>query len=168
MKLPEIIAIAALGKDTRFICADDQLLWHNPEDLSRVKNITLGYPLIMGRKTHDSIGKPLPKRTNIVLTRDKNYTANGCKIAHSVEEALEIAMASEGGTEKIFIFGGSEIYELFLDKTDKLMLTLMHSDKEGDKRFPVYINNFIESKKYGEGIFDGAKYEWVDYERKRS
>jgi dihydrofolate reductase len=168
MKKPEIIAIAALGKDTKYICAEGQLLWHNPEDLKRVKELTLGYPLIMGRKTHDSIGRPLPRRTNIILTRDTNYTADGCAIAHTIEEAIEIAEKSEGGSERIFIFGGSEIYDLFLDRTDKLFLTLVDSHKKGDKQFPEFESQFIKFTSHGGDIFEEEAYEWVDYVRKSS
>ena len=168
MKMPEIIAIAALGKDTRNICADDQLLWHNPEDLKRVKGLTLGYPLIMGRKTHDSIGRPLPNRTNIILTKNLNYQAAGCEIAHTAEEALEIAKKSQGGAEKIFIFGGAEIYNLFLSQTDRLMLTIVDSDKNGDRQFPEFQELFEKEISHGGGEFEGAKYEWVDYVKKES
>jgi dihydrofolate reductase len=168
MNKPQIIAIAALGKDTRYICVDDLLLWHNPEDLKKVKSATLGFPLIMGRKTYESIGRPLPKRTNIILTRDKNYVAEGCKVVHDAEEALEIARKSEGGSEKIFIFGGSEIYNLYLDRTDLLMLTLYDSKKEGTGKFPVFEDKFIKLASYGGGVFEGDPYEWVDYVKKSS
>ena len=167
MKRPEIIAIAALGKETLYICDQDRLIWHNPEDLKRVKERTNGYPLIMGRKTHDSIGRPLPNRENIILTKDKNYTATGCRITHEADEALEIAQTAPGGDEKIFIFGGSEIYDLFLDKTDKLFLTLYHSDKPGDKKFPEFEEKFEIETHHGESEFDGEKLEWVDYQRKK-
>lgn len=167
MNEPEIIAIAALGKKTRNICVDDQLLWENPADLKRVKELTLHHPLIMGRKTHESIGRPLPERTNIVLTRNPNYTAEGCVVVTTVEEALEIAKKSPGG-EQIFIFGGAEIYELFLDKTNKLLLTLVDSDKPGDRQFPEFSDTFEISENHGGGVFEDESYEWVDYVRKSS
>ncbi len=164
--MPEIIAIAALGKDTKFICADDKLLWNNPEDLKRVKEITMGHPLIMGRKTHDSINRPLPGRENIILTTNPDYKAEGCKVVHSVEEALEIAKKAPGGDSKIFIFGGSEIYKLFLDQTNKLMLTLVDDDKVGTHVFPDYEDDFEESEHHGSFEFDGHPYELIDFKRK--
>lgn len=167
MKRPEIIVIAALGKDTHFICADDKLLWTNPTDLKRVKEQTTGFPIIMGRKTHESIGKPLPNRTNIIMTTNKDFVAEGCKVTHSVEEALKIAQESEGGKEKIFIFGGSEIYNLFLDKTDKLMLTLVNSAAIGTHKFPEFENEFTEMSHQGSHEFEDEIYEWVDYQRKK-
>jgi dihydrofolate reductase len=168
MKEPEIIAIAALGRKTKYICAEGKLLWHNPADLQRVKKLTLGHPLIMGRKTYESIGRPLPKRKNIILTRDKNYTAEGCIVVHDIKEALDVAKKSEGGSEKIFIFGGSEIYELFLDITDRLTLTLVDSDRVGDKKFPDFEDKFIVAEKFGGDIFENETFEWVDYVRKSS
>ncbi|MFN3188165.1 MAG: dihydrofolate reductase [Candidatus Paceibacteria bacterium] len=166
MKRPEIIAIAALGKNTHFICADDKLLWTNPTDLKRVKEQTTGFPIIMGRKTHESIGKPLPNRTNIVMTTNKDYVSKDCTVVHSVEEALQIAQESDGGNEKIFIFGGSEIYNLFLNKTDKLMLTLVNSEKEGTHKFPEFENEFKQIAHHGSHEFENEVYEWVDYQRK--
>lgn len=166
MKKPEIIAIAALGKITRYICADDKLLWTNPTDLKRVKEETLGYPIIMGRKTHESIGRPLPGRTNIVMTTNHNYQVDGCKIAHSVDEALQIAQKSEGGDKKIFIFGGAEIYNLFLDKTDTLLLTLVDSKKPGTHKFPEYEKEFALTHIHGSHVYENETFEWIDYKRK--
>jgi dihydrofolate reductase len=167
MKEPVIIAIAALGKETHYICVNDKLLWENPEDLKRVKKITLNHPLIMGRKTHESIGRPLPNRTNIILTRNQDYVADGCEVATTVDQALDIAKKSPGG-DQIFIFGGAEIYELFLDKTDKLILTLVDSIKEGDREFPEFSDKFEMVEHHGGGVFDGEKYEWIDYVKKYS
>jgi len=162
---PEIIAIAALGKDTKAICRDQELLWRIPEDLKRVKNITLGHPLIMGRKTYDSIGMPLPNRTNIVISRNEEYSAPGCKVVHSLEEAFEVAHQSDGA-DQIFIFGGGEIYKLALPKTTKLILTLVDSQKDGDAHFPNYEDEFKKTHSDGGGIHEGEKYEWVTFERK--
>ena len=167
MSNPEIIAVAALGRKTRFICAEDKLIWNNPTDLKRVKNLTVGFPLIMGRKTHESIGKALPGRTNIVMTTNKGYSAEGCKIAHSREEALEIAKNSPGGDKQIIIFGGSEIYKEFLDITDKLVLTLVDSDSEGTHQFPPYEDRFEFLESHGSHEFNGDTFEWVDYTRKK-
>ena len=173
MGKPEIIAIAALGKRTRNICREEKLLWHISEDLKRVKEITLGFPIIMGRKTYQSIGKPLPGRTNIILTRDRSFAADDCKVANSLDDALEIAQASDGGDKQIFTSGGAEIYSLALQKTDKLLLTLVDSDKEGTAQFPEYKDDFVETIKHGGGTYfdpetdENAPYEWVDFERKK-
>ena len=167
---PKIVAIAALGRNTRFICEGDDLLWHISDDLKRVKSLTIKHPIIMGRKTFESIGKPLPDRTNIVLTRNKSYTHEGVKVAYSPEEALKIAEGSEGGEEKIVIFGGADIYELFLPKTDILNLTLVDSEKEGTRQFPSFEKDFEKSEEHGGGIYNDngteVTYQWVDFERK--
>ncbi len=172
MNDPQIIAIAALGKNTRNICHDDELLWRIPEDLKRVKEHTFGYPLIMGRKTFESIGKPLPGRTNIVLTRDLAYkTQDGVKIVHSVEDAMKVAKDSPGGQDRFFIFGGAEIYTLFLPHTNKLMLTLVDDDKPGTAQFPPYEKDFkIIQREDGGNYFDketnkSSIFEWVNLER---
>lgn len=164
MNQPQVIAIASLGKETRFIAQGDELIWHNPADLKRVKELTMGHPLIMGRKTYESIGRPLPGRTNIILTRNVDYTAAGCLVVTSPEEALQVAKQSEG-SEKIFIFGGAEIYSLFLPQTDTLMLTVVESTKEGTARFPEFSEDFEESTRHGGGMFEGEPYEWIDYKR---
>ena len=165
MNRPEIIAIASLGKETRFIAKGDELIWRIGEDLKRVKEITMGHPLIMGRKTYESIGRPLPGRTNIILTRNTDFTAEGCEVVHTVAEALTAAEGAEGG-DRIFIFGGAEIYQLFLDKTDTLMLTVVDSAQEGTARFPEYETNFEKVATHGGGEFEGKPFEWVDYKRK--
>lgn len=134
----EIIAIAALGKDTRAIGKNNNLLWNIPGDLPRFKAITTGHPVIMGFATFESMGKRLlPNRTNIILTYDSSIHISGAYIVHSKEEALEIAKKSEG-SEEIFIIGGGQIYTLFLPETDTLDLTLVHDTQDGDVFFPDY------------------------------
>ena len=160
----EIIAIAALGKKTRAICRDQELLWKIPKDLQRVKDMTMGHPLIMGRKTFASIGKPLPGRTNIIITHNRDFSADGCKITHSLDQALDVARVSSG-SEKIYIFGGGEIYRLALPQTTKLELTLVDSDKDGDAHFPEYENEFRTVTTEEGGEHEGEKYTWVTLER---
>ena len=165
-KNPEIIAIAALGERTRNICQGDQLLWTIPDDLKRVKSLTLNHPIIMGRKTYESIGRPLPGRTNIIITRNKDYQADEqCVVVNDLDAAFEAARKVEGG-EQIFIFGGAEIYTLALDKTDRLMLTLVDSDKPGSAKFPEYEDKFVVEKRYEPGGYNDLSYQWVDYVRK--
>ncbi len=167
MQKPEIIAIAALGKRTRNICHDDELLWRIPEDLKHVKETTLGYPLIMGRKTYESIKRPLPNRTNIIITRNLNYPSSSDYIVvNSLEDALKAAEQAPGGKEKIFIFGGAEIYELAMPITEKLILTLVDSDKLGNRQFPEYESEFVVKNVTGGGIFEGDSYEWIELVRK--
>ena len=112
------------------------LLWHIPGDMRRFKELTTGHVVIMGRKTYETIGKPLPNRTNIILTRDKNYGAPGCLVVPSLEEALEKAKEIEN--DEIFIMGGGEIYRQAIGKAHKLYLTLVHKNFDGDVFFPDY------------------------------
>lgn len=112
----------------------NQIPWYLPADLIYFKKTTIHHHVIMGRKTFESIGKPLPKRTNIVLTRDPYFAASGCVVAHSVEEALELARRND--ETEAFIIGGSEIYNLSLPYLDKLYLTEVLAEFEGDKFFP--------------------------------
>ncbi len=123
----------------------------------------MGHPIIMGRKTHESIGKPLPGRTNIVITRDKNYRSEGCVIVNSLEEALEKAREVE--KEEIFIFGGAQIYKQALSLADRLYLTLIDDEKPGDAYFPAYEHVFTKKLAEESGEYNGLKYKWVDLER---
>lgn len=135
--------IAAMGKN-RAIGKNNRLLWHIPEDLKRFKRLTQGHPVIMGRKTFESIlaslGKPLPGRTNIVVTHNAAWNYPGVISAPSIEEAL--ARATELNSGEIFIIGGAQIYEQALPFADKLYLTLIDDEKDGDSFFPPYENNF--------------------------
>lgn len=108
--------------------------WHLPSDLKRFRKITLGHSVIMGRKTYESIGKPLKGRKNIVLSRDRNLHIEGCYIAHDFEEALEIA-----GEGEVFIIGGESLYEHFSPIADKLYVTVIHGMIEGDTSFPAHL-----------------------------
>lgn len=131
---PDIILIAAMAKN-RVIGKDSAIPWHISADLKRFKALTMGHPLIMGRKTHLSIAKPLPGRKNIVLTRDSGFQAAGCIVAHSPDEALKAVPAGE---TEVFIMGGEEIYKLFLTLADRMELTEVHAKPEGDAFFPQF------------------------------
>ncbi len=126
-----IIIMAAIARNNA-LGKDNQLIWHLPADLKRFKRVTSGHHVIMGRKTYESLGKPLPNRTNIVISRNKNFKAVGCKIAHSYETALELAATDQTP----FILGGAEIYKQAIKTADKLDLTLIHHDFEADAFFP--------------------------------
>ena len=116
----------ALGKD-------NQLIWYLPGDLKRFKRMTLNHAVIMGRKTFESLGKPLPNRINIIITRDKNYKAEGCVIVNSLKEALKAAKEED---ENPFILGGAEIYKQAMPFADKLDLTFVHHKFDADVFFP--------------------------------
>ena len=119
-----------MGKN-RAIGLAGRLPWHLPADLKRFRAITLGAPIIMGRRTHESIGRPLPGRKNIVLTHAPDYRAEGCTVVHSVEEALR-----EAAGEEAMVIGGASVYRDFLPRADRIHLTLIHGDFPADTFFP--------------------------------
>jgi len=125
--------VAAMGKN-RVIGKDNSLPWSLPADMKHFKDLTIGKPLIMGRKTFESIGKPLPKRVNIIITRDQDYKAEGCIVVNSIDAAL---LAAEGN-EEVMIIGGAQIYKEFLPKANKIYLTIIETEFEGDAYFPEY------------------------------
>lgn len=128
-----ISLIAAL--DENGVIGDGgQIPWRLPADLRYFKRVTMGKPLIMGRKTHESIGRPLPGRKNIVLTRNRDYEAPGCTVVHSMEEAL----AAAGDAKEVMVAGGGEVYGQFLPRADRLYLTFVGAAVEGDTRFPPF------------------------------
>lgn len=130
-----ISAIAAMSKN-RVIGKDNQIPWHLPADLKFFQRTTLGHHVIMGRKNYNSIGKPLDRRTNIVLTRNPFFISSGCIVVHTLEEAL--AIAHTGNEEEAFIIGGGEIYTLALDYLDRIYLTTIDLVTEGDAFFPEF------------------------------
>ena len=127
-----VTIVVAMGLDNE-IGAGNQLLWHLPKDLKHFKEMTTDHPIIMGRKTYESIGKPLPNRTNIVVSRKKDWFEEGILIVGSVKEALKFAKKIE---ENIFIIGGGEIYEQTLELTDRLEVTVVKTNKTADTYFP--------------------------------
>lgn len=135
-KKPIVSAIAAISENDRGIGKNNDLLWKIPADLKRFKEITFGHPIIMGRKNFESIGRALPGRMNIIVTRDTEYRRDNCVIAHSIKDA--IARAKMLDQEEVFIIGGGEIYTQALPATDRLYLTLIHADKDADVFFPDY------------------------------
>lgn len=136
MKLSMIVAVAQNG----VIGRDNALPWHLPNDLKYFKKTTMGKPVIMGRKTYESIGRPLPGRTNIVITRQSDYQPEGVKVVGSVAEARSLAesVCLIDGQDEAMIIGGAEIYSLALEDADRLYLTEVHADVEGDAYFPEY------------------------------
>lgn len=133
----KVIAIAAMDKNG-VIGANNDLPWRLPDDLKAFKRMTVHRPIIMGRKTYESIGRPLPKRTNIILTRDAGYTADGCLTALTIEQALEQAKNSFVEEKEIIIGGGGVIYSLFLPLLTHMILTRVDAEIEGDTWFPKF------------------------------
>lgn len=135
-----ISIIAAIGKN-RELGKNNKLLWHIPEDMKRFKQLTTGHPVIMGRKTFESIGRPLPNRTNIVVTRDKKLTIKECIVVTSLEDA--ILEAKKFNTNEVFIIGGAQIYIQALPLASKLHLTLVDKEQpDADTFFPEFRNLF--------------------------
>jgi len=129
-----ISIIVAMGKN-RVIGNKGKLPWHMPADMKYYRDKTKGKPIIMGRKTFESMGsKPLPDRTNIIITHDQDYKAEGAIVAHSADEALKAA----GNTEEVMIIGGSHIYKEFLPKANRIYLTIIEGEFKGDAFFPEY------------------------------
>ena len=128
-----ISLIAALDRNG-VIGEGGKIPWRLPADLRYFKRVTMGKPLVMGRKTYESIGRPLPGRQNIVLTRQRDFEAPGCTVVHSVEEAL----AAAGDAEEVMVAGGGSVYRQFLSCADRLYLTFVDTTAEGDTTFPHF------------------------------
>lgn len=136
-----ITIIAAIAKDNA-LGKDNDLIWHLPADLKRFKKVTSGHHILMGRNTFESIGKPLPNRTTIIITRNKNYFKEGCLIAHSLEEAIALVE----NDDSIFIIGGAQIYKEAIKKdlVDRLDITKVHHAFDADVFFPEIDLNIWE------------------------
>lgn len=161
-----ISIIAAMGRN-RVIGIKNALPWKLPADMTHFRQLTIGKPVIMGQKTFETIGKSLPGRTNIILTFDKNFTPFGCQIAHSVEEALEIAR----DFKEVMVCGGASVYKQFLPIADRLYLTLIEGDFEGDAFFPEFNWNDweeierIENKPDKDNVY---QYTFLTLQRKKA
>ena len=160
--LPQISIIVAHSRNMA-IGKANALVWRLPEDLKRFKKLTTGHPIIMGRKTHQSIGKPLPDRTNIVVTRDMDLEIPGCIVTHSAVEAIE--KAKEFDQEEIFIIGGAEIYKETLPLADRLYVTKVDMHVDGDAFFPQYSDIFTKKISEESGEFEGLKYSYLILEK---
>lgn len=158
--------IAAIAENNE-IGKDNDLIWHLPEDLKRFKKLTTGHYILMGRNTFESIGKPLPNRTSVIITRDKNYFKEGCKIAHSLEEAIEISSKED----EVFIIGGAQIYKYALENNlaDVLEITLVHDQFEADTFFPkidLTIWQEIKNEFHKADEKNKFDYSFIRYEKK--
>jgi dihydrofolate reductase len=150
---------------------DNRLIWRLKTDLRRFRDLTIGRPLIIGRKTHESIGRPLPGRETIVLTRDKAFTADGIHVAHHWEDAVSQAeqLADRLGAADIAVGGGAEIYKLALPQTDRIYLTLVHAEPEGEAVFPPFDRaafHEIRRKAFPKGPDDEYAFTCLDLERR--
>lgn len=167
-----VVIVAGMSRKNHVIGKENGLLWHVPADMKRFKTLTLGHPVIMGRKTFESIvailGKPLPGRTNIVITRtaDYAYPADNVQAVTSLEAAFETAL-TEHPTE-IHIGGGAEIYRQALPYVSRLYLTLFDDEPAGDAYFPEFETEFEVVTEHEPQTHEGITYQWVDYLRKRS
>ena len=132
--------IVAISKN-RVIGDSNKLIWHLPADLKRFKEVTTGHPIVMGRKTYESIGRPLPNRRNIIITRDENYEVDGCEVVNSIEEALLLTNSD------CFIIGGGEIYKQTLHIATQIYLTQVDEDFDGDTTFPELTPSWYVSNK---------------------
>jgi dihydrofolate reductase len=134
-----ISLIVAISKN-RVIGDNNTIPWHIPEDLKRFKTLTMSHPIIMGRKTYESIGRPLPGRINIIMTKQRDYNpgcsggSSPCVVVHSIDEATKSAKTAK--TDEIFVIGGAQIYRHFLPKADRVYMTVIHNCFKGDTHFP--------------------------------
>ena len=141
----------------RVIGDSNTLIWHLPEDLKRFRQLTTGNTIVMGRKTYESIGKPLPNRRSIIITRDPDYSVEGCEVVNSLEEALLLS------NNDCFIIGGGEIYRQAIDIADRIYLTLINKEFEGDTSFPE-LKDWVDIS-YEDFSNDDFEYSFIQYER---
>ncbi|MFC5050456.1 dihydrofolate reductase [Rubritalea spongiae] len=139
MSAIKLIAMVAMTSD-RVIGKENDLPWHLPEDLQLFKKTTSGHPIVMGRKTYESIGRPLPKRQNIVITRDREWSAEGVDVVHSPEAVRELDLQDE----TVFIIGGAEIFAHFMPYIDELLVSHVYKNYEGDTFFPEFVEYFTD------------------------
>jgi dihydrofolate reductase len=158
---PKLSIIAALSKN-RVIGKDNKIPWHLPLDMKHFKDLTTGHTLIMGRKTFESMGKPLPNRTNIVITRNQDYKPEGIVVVNSFSQALLKAQETE--FNEIFIAGGGEIYAESINLVDRLYLTLIEKEIPGDTFFPEYsqFTKIISEEQLGE---NGLEFKFITLEK---
>ena len=156
--------IAAVAKNNA-LGKNNDLIWHLPADLKRFKKVTLGHHIIMGRKTFESLGKPLPNRTNIIISRNTSYKAQGCTVVHNLEQAIEAAKKDSNP----YILGGAEIYHQAIEKADFLDLTLVHESFDADAFFPVIdLNRWEEVSREDHPADEQHAYDYsfVQYKRR--
>jgi dihydrofolate reductase len=150
-----IISVIAAMAENRVTGRDNAIPWDLPADRKRFRALTLGHPVIMGRKTFESLTGPLPGRNNIIITRQKDYRPRGCSVAHDLAAALALA----GEADEVFICGGGEIYREALPIADRIYLTIIHRTYAGDSHFPEIPGRFVEVER--QTVTDDVAYSFV-------
>ncbi len=162
MSMPKISLVAAMAKN-RVIGKDNQMPWHLPADLKHFKTVTMGKPVVMGRKTFESIGRPLPGRKNIVISRNAEFVAEGCDLVDSIDAALALV----ADVKEVMIIGGGFLYSQMIDKADKLYLTFIDLEVEGDTQFPAFEHLNLSEVNRSQHLADEKNphnCEFVDYQ----
>ncbi|MGI9224218.1 MAG: dihydrofolate reductase [Woeseiaceae bacterium] len=160
------VSLIVAASTNNVIGSDGELPWHLPDDLRNFKRLTTGKPIVMGRKTFDSIGKPLPDRRNVVISRDPDYVAAGCDVVTSPEAALELLHDAA----EVMIIGGSQIYRAFLPLADRVCLTRVHAEIEGDTMFPELDTNewtLVSSESHGADDAHRFAFDCMEFDRRR-
>ncbi len=164
-KSPRQIALIAAVAANGIIGRDNAMPWHIPGELKHFKAVTMGHPVVMGRRTYESIGRALPGRLNVVVSRDPNWRAPGCEQSGSLAAALELALAAD---PQVFVIGGAQMYAQALPQADALFLTEIHADFPGDTHFPAWSKNeWQETSRQPQQSPDGLRYDYVTYQRRR-
>ena len=159
-----MISLLVAHDPNRVIGVNNELPWHIPEELAYFKKVSMGKAMIMGRKTFESIGRPLPGRLNIIITRNEEYTAEGTVVAHDLREAIEKAKEF---SDEIMIIGGAEIFRLAIGIADRLYITLIQKHFEGDTFFPSYgVEWDLVSSSEDQFSKEGISYTYLVYDRK--
>lgn len=163
MRTPRISLIAAVASNG-VIGREGRMPWHLPADLKRFKALTMGHAIVMGRKTFDSIGRLLPGRRTIIVTRQRGFHFEGATVAHSLEQAIEQAR----GDDEVFVIGGGEIYAMALPMADRLHMTELALAPQGDARFPAFDRStWHETSRESHRAEDGTAFDFVVYDRAR-
>ena len=166
------LAVVAAVADNGVIGRDNNLIWRLKTDLKRFRSLTWGKPLIMGRRTFQSIGKPLPGRETVVLTRDAGFALDGAHVAHEWRQAVAIAndLAARARADALMVVGGAEIYALALPEAERIHLTLVHAAPPGDVVFPPFDRTLFEAvrrEEHARGPDDEHPFTFLDLERRR-
>jgi dihydrofolate reductase len=162
LSAPILSVIVAMARN-RVIGIRNTLPWRLPEDLKHFKALTMGHHIVMGRKTYESIGKPLPGRTTVIVTRDAGYRMDGCLTANSIDGAIAVC----GADPEIFFVGGAELYAQVLPRADRLYLTEIQAEYEGDARFPPFeMGEWREVERKKRVNAEGLGYDFVVYQRR--
>lgn len=153
-----------VAHDPNYVIGKDNALpWHIPEDLAYFKKHTVGKGMVMGRNTFESIGRPLPKRRNIIITRNKDYQAEGADVVHTIDDAIHLA---EEAHEEVMVIGGEQIFRSVLPIADRLYITLIHKNFEGDTYFPEYGDEWKLVSESAQQLSGDIPFSYLVFERK--